>query len=669
MLLHLFADPHSGIDIQQCIGRVRQPLDYPRFVRAWQQVMDRHAGLRTWFSLHGLKCTQHISVGACVEATLEDWRSLSPEARDARFESFLQADRRNGCRLTECPVWRVKAFDCGEEGFRFVFTHPHAIVDATSAFIILRDLFAFYDGNVSLEGPAGSFTEFVNAHARRDVAAAEVRWREVFRGFAGPSSLCIPKPAAQATGQGSFEKVLAADLSARIRAVAEREKLSLSAVVKAAWCILLSRLSASDDVVFGEVRSGRRKDVQGMQSMVGMFVTTVPVRVALPARITFRELVGELRQQQASVRDHEQTPLADIQRWCGLAPEKALFETALVFDPLSVTAAMKRGGGAWLDRDISHRERTSVPITLNVSAEPDFRVKVSYDRSRFCDDFMQRLPGYFQAALEAFAEDPDCAVAKVNILPQQELDQVQRDWNATRRSFSTQSTIPDAFARHAQLHPGRLALICGERQLSYRELENSATVLAVAMREQGVARGALVGICMDRSIDMVVSMLAAMKAGGGYVPLDPSYPDERLRFMVEDARPALIVASQRHAPRFADSGARVMGLEALHLPGIARGKQALPDPARAEDLAYVIYTSGSTGRPKGVMITQRNVANCFAGMDHVLPAMSTGTWLAVTSISFDISVIELFWTLTRGYTVVLCRDSADAPEITRLLQT
>jgi amino acid adenylation domain-containing protein len=676
MVLHLFADSKSGVDVQQCIGRSAESLDFEKFVQAWQSVLNRHAGLRTSFHLRGFECSQKLADNARVVATLMDWRALTVSARETAFEKFLREDRVAGFTLTECPVWRITAFDYGPDGFQFVFTHPHAIVDAQSAFIILRDLFAFYDGTVSESDvslpPAGSFVDFMRWHEGHDLVAAEACWKHVFRGFGGRATPLIPQADASLRGSEFAEVALDAALSERIRAVAAREKVALSAVIKAIWAIVLSRISGTHDVVFGEVRSGRRKEVANMDRAVGMFVATVPVRIELNSGMTFRQLIEALRGLQSLTRDHEHTSLQDIQRWCGLAPGESLFDTALVFDHVSVAEIMKRDGGAWLNREISYREQTSVPITLNVTAEPTFVVKVSYDRSRFSGEFMKRIPGYFQELLAAFAADPNAAVDRMNMLPARERERLLVDWNRTQKPFDTQATIPAAFSARAQLHATRVAVVSGNQQLSYGELEQKSTHLSMLMRARGVGRGTLVGICMDRTIDMLVAMLASMKSGAGYVPLDPSYPDERLRFVVDDARPALIVVNGEHGRRFQSATMAVMNMdETLYS---SRDLRATADDANVEsptaaDVAYVIYTSGSTGRPKGVPITQRNVANCFAGMDDVLPELPTGIWLAVTSISFDISVIELFWTLTRGYTVVICRDSADAPEITRLLQT
>ncbi len=444
MVLHLFADPNSGIDIQQCIARVREPLRMEAFTEAWQRVAERHEGLRTCFVLNGTKCVQRIEPSLRVITSKIDWTSLSAAERDRAFDAFLDQDRQRGVEIASAPNWRVTAFDCGAQGFRFVFTHPHAIVDATSAFIILRDLFTFYasERDSGLPARAGTFRDFMEWHAHRDAGAAEALLAQGVSGLRGSGDLLIGPPPVAHSGHGTAEITFDAALSERIRDAAKRADIPLSAVVKASWAVLLSRLSGTNDVVFGEVRSGRRKEVPDMATMVGMFVTTVPARAQVTSGKSFRALALELRALQQDIRDHEQTALTDIQKWCGLPPGRALFDTALVFDHVNVTAIMQREGGGWLNREITYRERTSVPITLNVTAEPHFVAKVTYDRARFPDALMGRVPHWFRAVLESFAANPDCIAFHIDILTDEERALLLDQWNNTGRDFDSATTVP-----------------------------------------------------------------------------------------------------------------------------------------------------------------------------------------------------------------------------------
>ncbi|MDF3021818.1 MAG: amino acid adenylation domain protein [Steroidobacteraceae bacterium] len=677
MALTLSAHPHAGIDVQQCFVQIAEPLDMPRLVGAWQAVMNRHEGLRTRFIVRGVEFFQHVVDSPEVDSTLIDWRSLTPAERAAAFETFLRKDRARGFDLAGCPLWRVTVFDCAADGFRFVFSHPHAIVDARSALNVLRDLFAWYADPEAALPPAGTFRDYMAWYARRDRGAAESCWRAVFEGFETTAPLLLPKPAIAAIGRASFEQVVDRELGRRIREVAEREKLPLSTVVKGAWAILLGRLSASTDVVFGEVRSGQRPEVPNMQRLVGMFVTTVPVRATLARELRFRALVHRLRELQNEVRDHEHTAIADIQKWCGLDSGAPLFESALVYDHMDLDEVLKREGDAWRQREIDYREHTAVPITVNVTALPDLRIRISWDSARFASGVMQRVPAYLQNLLAAFADDPDRTVSSMEMLGAAERERLLVTWNATDKPLDDCSCLSSAFEMAAGRYPERVAVTCDGTSLDFRTLARAVDRLAQQMAVLGVTRGSFVGLCVDRSIGMLVAMLATLKAGAAYVPLDPSFPDERLQFMVSDARPALLAVSARHADRFAAAGIRMLPVD--DVPASARAEDRSPEAsaghlarsAQSGDIAYVIYTSGSSGRPKGVMLTHHNVLNCFAGMDDVLDVASypRGTWLAVTSISFDISVIELLWTLTRGLAVTICRSSTDPLAIVKLLES
>jgi non-ribosomal peptide synthetase component F/thioesterase domain-containing protein/acyl carrier protein len=665
MLYHLFVDPKSGLDVEQVVGVIPEKLDYDAFIGAWQRVLDRHPALRTTFHwIEGQEPFQRVWPRAVASAVREDWSDLSAEERRIRLEQFIATDRTRGVTLTRNPAWRLAVFEHSETEFCFVFTGPHAAMDGRSIYLVLEEVFLFYEASqnhrtVDLPTPP-AFSEFVEWLVAGDHSGEEAYWRAVFQGFNGPATLMIPGPSTPTGGRGEVEAHLPAELAEKLRELASKHRLTLNLVVKAAWSILLSRLSGTLDVVFGEVRMGRRASVPNVGSIAGLFINTVPVRIPMTSDMTVLDLLGRLRDDQRAVREHEHSALVDIQRWCKIPPGSSLFETLLVFDAVDFAALLKRKGGPWEDRKFRCIEQTSVPITFNVAAEPDFSLRFSYDRSRFDDGFMRRVPGHFRTLFEAFVADPERPIASLELLPIEERVRLLTDWNRTELPIVAEDTIPRLFEAQARQSPERIALICGEDRLTYRELAARVNRLARTLRKAGVAADVLVGICLGRSTDMLVSLLATMKAGGAYVPLDPTYPAERVALMVEDAKPAVLLTSRRYAERFSGSGSRVICLDGPERPQMEAESSDSPDDVGcAANLAYVIYTSGSTGRPKGVMLTQRNVVNCFLGMDRVLHAPATGTWLAVTSIAFDISVIELFWTLTRGFTLVLSSDPSN----------
>ena len=629
--------------------------------------------LRTTFRWAGLdEPLQDVWSPAPIAIDREDWCGSSFEEREARFEGFLESDRKRGFNLGRGPLSRLRVFQFGQSEHRFVWTFPHALMDGRSFPVVLREAFDLYDAprrqhDLDL-APPPPFREFIRWLSEKDHSKSEAYWREKLRGFTTPTTLAIERTNAHDRdgGRGEEEIQLPASLAARLREFVERHDLTVNTMVQAAWARLLNNLSGVEDIVFGVTRACRHSTVAGADSMVGLLINTLPIRVTVSADLTLLGLLKAIRADQIAVREHEHTPLLDIQRWSEVPKGRSLFESILVFDHADLGATMRRLGVAGERRTFRLHERTSYPLTLYAYAEPELSLKLAYDRNRFTDGSMRRTLGYLRALLEGMVSDPDRKAMDVAMLTDRESRQLLVEWNQTQKPYPPDATIPEMFEAQVRRTPDRIAVI-GDKRLTYRELDMRANQLARSLQARGVGPDVLVGVCMDRSAELLVALMGILKAGGAYVPLDPTYPAERIRFMVGDATPAAILTLTSWSHRFGTAGTEVVCLD-REWAAIGREDPSVPrSGASGQNLAYVMYTSGSTGQAKGVMITHRNLVNCFVGIDGVVDPGSPGTWLAVTSISFDISVLELFWTLTRGFTVVLQEDrggtlASSAPE-------
>lgn len=663
MLYHLFADPRSGVDVCQTVGTVPERLNFEMLERALQKVLDRHEALRTSFRWEpGTEPVQEVSSSAGGVVSRKDWRTLSTAQQKTRLAAFLADDRQQEIILTRCPVWRISVLECGEEEWRFVFTGPVALIDGHSLTLVVEEIFQFYDTlragtELALPEPR-QFSEFVSWVRSRDMAAAQVFWQDKFQGYPGLPDLQIPAPDAPANArtEDSSEAMvrLEAPLVKGLWALAKATRVTPSILVKAAWSVLLSRLSSADDITFGEVHWGRQATVEDASSIVGLCINTLPIRVRLDPEMTVERLLGVLRKEQQSTRPFEHSALQDIQRWSGGRPGSPLFETLVVFNHMDFESVLQGKGGRMETLRFSNHERTSVPMTLLAHASPEFELKIVHDPQRFSHPFVRRMADYLQCILEGFVDNAQQPVMRLPMLPETERQKLLEEWNRTSRDMDLDVSVATLFDVQASRTPDRIALRCDEHTQTYAQLADRVATLACRLCRAGVQVGSLVGIYLDRSESMVTCLLATMKAGGAYVPLDPGYPIKRTRLVIEDACPAVILTLARYAGRFSETACRLIILDEADIKNSDGETPSCPAPhVTGKDLAYVIHTSGSTGTPKGVMLTHRNVVNCFVGMDDVLGEVKEGVWLAVTSIAFDISVVELLYTLTRGFTVVL----------------
>jgi amino acid adenylation domain-containing protein len=676
MLFHTLYEPHAGLYIGQVIFDLQDhELNILAFQQSWHQVVARHPSLRTSFHWEGSGApVQHVHATVDVPFRFEDCRDVPSSEQTSRFDAFLRSDRKRGFTLTEPPLMRLAVFRIGQTHHKCVWTAHHLLADRQSGIVILRELFALYDGVLSGQHPQlptpRSYREHIAWLEHQDWRPAETFWRKALQGFTAPTPLAVNRPAGEAhqdqQAEGGIQ--LKAGATAALRCLAGRHLLTLNTFVQGAWALLLSRYSGEEDVLFGTTRACRRSAGANADEIVGLVMNSVPIRVRVQPDAVLCSWLKGLRLQQLPLLKYEHTPPLDVQRWSDVPHGTSLFESVLNFADYSLNETLRGLGTRWETSSLDVREKTNYALTVYVSADPELTLKIAYDPNRFDADTIGRMLGHFKTLLEAMAVNLDQRVRDLPLLTDAEQQLLLVEWNETTVDYNRNTCIHQLFEAQTARTPNRPAMCFEDRWLTYRELNARANQVGHYLRKAGVHPGVKVGICMERSLDMAIALWGILKAGGAYVPLDPKYPKERLGFIVGDAGIEVLLTQERLAEMFADHQAAAICLDTAW-PRISQEPDNNPDiQVSSEDLAYLIYTSGSTGKPKGVMVRHRNVVNFFAGMDISVGSDPPGVWLAVTSISFDISVLELFWPLTHGSKVILhsgigTAASAVSPEI------
>ena len=455
-------------------------------------------------------------------------------------------------------------------------------------------------------------------------------------------------------GYGWHEVRLPQAATALLRAFAKEHDVTMNTLVQGAWALVLAEFSGQDDVVFGNTRACRRSAFEGDGSgdgIVGALINTVPVRVRIRPDARVADWLKELREQSVAVRPYELTPLVAVQSCNGTRASRHLFDSLVVYENQLPDSILRSQGGAWAHRQVVLRGQTGFPLTVSVYGEPELLLEILNDRARVDDVRAKQMLAHLATALRSLAEDASREVAAVTLLPEAERKLLE-ECNRTACPYPEQGSIQDSFEEVVSLKPDAPALTCRNETWTYRQLNGRADMIAQHLRAAGVRPGTIVGVCLERSLDLVASMLGILKTGAAYLPLDPAYPPERLGVMIDDAQPFLVLSNENARQNLAAANARILSLDHLEDVRFAEDHLRRDGSGGGDQLAYVIFTSGSTGRPKGVMVEHRNVMNFFAGMDAVI-GRHPGVWLAVASVSFDISVLEIWWSLTRGFQVVL----------------
>ncbi|HLK39604.1 MAG TPA: MupA/Atu3671 family FMN-dependent luciferase-like monooxygenase [Polyangiaceae bacterium] len=671
---HVQAGRHHGVDIEQLECRLHETIDADALSRAWGAILGHHPILRTRFRWEGLDAPrQEVLRAVATPFEVRDLAALPAAERVDRVARFLREDRLAGFDMAVAPLWRVTLFRLGAAEYTMVWTYSHALLDGCYAFV-LREVFAAYEA--SLRGEPAAFEErpsyaahiaWLEGDLRDKRAAATAFWKERLAAFVTPTNLNPVQRSARRSGSGEGDAGeagghdtvrfhISREASEGIRSTCAAHGLRVTTFVEAAWGLVLSAFSGEDDVVFGSTRACRGTSIEGADRIVGLFINTLPVRARVAPDTAVLDLLRALRADQVAARPFEHTPLVEVLACSAVPRGTPLFETIVVFNDKDNDTRLKAFGPSWQRRDFDLHDQTNFAFNVMAYDEPEISFKLSFERARFERETVERIAGLLGDLLAAMADKPDARLRDLPRVPAQDEAKLLGTFNDTGVRLAGPTSIHEAFEAQVDRTPDAVALVFRGRSLTYRELDERAGRVAHELASRGVGADSMVGVFVERSLEMVIGLVGILKAGAAYVPMDPGYPRDRIAVMLEDTEAPVVLTLERLRSALPPTSAAVLALDA-----IASGPSGrLPGRARGENLAYVIFTSGSTGRPKGVQVEHRNVVNFFGAMDAAL-GTRPGVWLALTSISFDISVLEIFWTLTRGFTVVLQEEANRGP--------
>ncbi len=531
--------------------------------------------------------------------------------------------------------------------------------------MILKEAFTIYEAELegrSIDlGPSPPFRKYIEWLQGQDAAAAEHFWRDLLKGYTAPISLSIAHDPRRLSKIGRIYGKREILLPPRVREVlkpfARQNGFTLYTCFQAAWSIILSRYSGSKDVLFASVRGCRGVPIENASSIIGMFINTLPVRAKIDETMPLADLLKGLRAQHIETRAFEHSPLAKIQRWSEVPPGMPLFESLMNYESRPWDSLLASFGGNFPKREWDVRHQTNIPIGLDVYEEPETRIVVDYDLGMFDAGAMEAMLGHYGRLLGAMAENPDRAVGDLPMLTESELKTILIDWNRTGAEYPREATIHGLFEVKVKESPEAVAVVADGGSITYRELNGRANRLAHLLRKLGVGPDTPVAVCLGRGIDLVTALLGALKSGGTYVPMDPSYPPERLAFMLEDTNAPVLVTDEALSKTLAGHKARAILMDAGWDEVAAEPDGDPAGGAGPENLCYVIYTSGSTGLPKGVCVRHESVVNLFADFDRRKPIEPGARCSLWTSVSFDVSVYEIFTALLAGGTLHIASDA------------
>ncbi|OOQ43881.1 non-ribosomal peptide synthetase [Pseudomonas fluorescens] len=672
MLFHSLFTPDAGAYIPQMRVDV-QGLDVEAFRAAWQQTLQRHEVLRAAFfsESNGSRPLQVILADATLPLTVLDWCD-QPKVTEA-LDRLAEDDRLRGFDLTLAPLLRLTLVQTADDRHHLIFTNHHILLDGWSTSQLFGEVLQRYCGIMPAPS-VGGYRDYMTWLGTRDRAACEAFWLEQLQSFTEPTRLAgaLPGPVA---GQGDAHRTLHLSLdraaTERLSGFARQTRVTPNTVLQAAWLLLLQRYTGQQTVAFGATVSGRPSELQGIEQQIGLFINTLPVIATPHPERTVSQWIDEVQALNLKLREVEYTPLADVQRWAGHSGE-ALFDTLLVFENYPVAQALEEGNASALKfSGISNHDQTSFPLAIAAELGECLDLRFNYDTALFSAEAIEGLSTRLLALLDAMVSAPQQPLGRLNLLDAAQTAQQIEGFNRTAQAWPDVRPVYQCFEAQVQQTPEAPALVFAGQTLSYRELNQQANRLAHYLRSQGVGAEVLVGIAAERSLELVIGLLAIMKAGGAYVPLDPDYPRERLEHMFDDSGVHLLL-TQRHLleqlPIPPATTAICLDDMAGLLDGL--GNENLPCVVELQSLAYMIYTSGSTGKPKGAANHHEALYNRLAWMQGAYPLDGRDTVLQKTPFSFDVSVWEFFWPLMTGARLAVAEPGAhrDPAQLVSLIE-
>ncbi len=682
MLFHSLQDEDTGMYVEQLGFRVEGDLNLDAFRRAWERIVDRHPIFRTAFVWEGLDQPAQVERReVSLPFTWRDWRALPPDEQRDRFEQQVRQKRSEGFALASPPLMDIFVGQTHDQQYEVLWSHHHIMTDAWCLGPILKEVFAFYEAfaegreiTLPLPPPYRNYIEWLQ---EQDEAEARDFWTKSLRGFTEPTT-----PGRGVDGVGGrahtsedaddedldIQQVveLSESQTQALKDVAKAHGLTLNTLTQGAWALLHAAYCGTQDIVFGIVDAGRPATLDGSDAMMGLFVNSIPIRTTINPQTRLSTWLKQLQAQVAEARQYVYHPLYQIQQWSDISNGRPLFESLLTFQNVPRDAALaQRPADLDLHVEVTRSfEHTNYPLRLLAEPGDTLRLTLSFRPDAYDRKRTEKVARHLETILHAIGTDAEQKILAVSPLQEAERKRQVEEWGRGGDHPRPDEIIPGQFDAQARQTPDRIAIVgAGNQHLTYAAFDRRAAEIAESIRPAcaprpsanggRVVREVTVGLLMNRSVDLVAATLAVWRVGAAYVPIDVDYPDERVRFMVEDAGATVLCVDAANAGRLASSKADVgtlLEIEARTRPFDAKTlrNDASSAVLNADQVACIIYTSGSTGTPKGVAMTHDNLRQFVAwhcrnfNFDH-----QDRTW-HVAGLSFDAAQWDRWPALTTG---------------------
>ncbi|WP_339298227.1 amino acid adenylation domain-containing protein [Paenibacillus sp. FSL R5-0623] len=658
MWFHSALDRQTAAYFEQTRFTMRGALDVQLFERSWMELAKRHLVLRANFVKGPAgEPLQIIYRNKPVGFEYEELLHMQMDEKQAYLDKKAEEDKLRGFDMEHDALVRFTILRTEEQSYHVLWSFQHILMDGWCLTQLTQELFEAYSALVSGEQSAGDkrsdYGAYIEWLEKQDDQAASSYWMAFLAGYEGQTVLPGQKEVAP-NGRFTADHVtaeLGKDLSERMDRVAKQRLVTVNTLLQAIWGVMLQKYNGTNDAVFGSVVAGRPAEIPGIESMIGLFINTVPVRVTSEADTVFADLMAKLQERALESGRYDYYPLYEIQ--ARSIQKQNLINHIIAFENYPVDEQMEQAGdqqhGDLTIADVQMEEQTNYNFNVTVVPGDEIEIRFDFNAEVFDKDSIERLKGHLVHLLEQVTDNPEITVGELELVTEAEKADLLGRFNDTTTEFPRGKTLIQLFEEQAERIPNAAAISLNGQELTYCELNERVNRLARTLRSHGISKGRLVAIMAERSIEMVVGMLAAHKAGSAYVPIDPEYPEERIRFLIEDSGAQVMLTQSRLRERLAGSDSVILlDDESFY----HEDRTNLNSGNEATDLACIIYTSGTTGKPKGNLVSHRNIVRIVRNTNYI-DITERDHVLQLSSYSFDGAIFDIFGALTNGARLVL----------------
>jgi amino acid adenylation domain-containing protein/non-ribosomal peptide synthase protein (TIGR01720 family) len=678
ILFHYLMDRSQQAYLVQLVYLLEGNIDPALFKECSRRLMIQHDALRTALVYKDTKQPRQVVLDQ--RETVFNYHDITNTADiNKSLEDIKSKDRQKGFHLTQDPLIRFNLIKTHQDKYTLIITFHHIIMDGWSTNLLMKDFVTIYQrlkNNQPWEpGVVYPYLDYIKWLDERDISAARGYWQDYLRGFDQVTRIPVHEPYQAVNNEKNENRehtlVIDKDIYRGLSELSRQWNVTLNNVLQAAWCVILQRYTAADDIMFGNVTSGRNISLPGIDLIIGLFINTIPMRIKIDDQQPFAQMAGQLQENLVESQTYGTLSLGEIQGYT--AVEGQALEHLYIYENYPVDQELRSnqlaaGTGFKITKRYSI-EKTNYHLNLMIIPRTDLHLVWQYNENVYDTRLVTALAGHMQYVLQQVVLHPHQSVADMEIITPGEKQQLLLEFNNTEAHYPKEKTLQQLFAEQAEQTPDNIAVVGPPPgiQVNYRsymthmtyisfgELNQKSHQLALQLIERGVKPDTIVGIMLERSVDMIIGIFAILKAGGAYLPIDPQYPQERITYMLKDSNAqVLVVNGITCASWLSFAPEALLNLsEGHHLNFPASQLPSFP-ASLSSSLAYVIYTSGSTGKPKGVPIEHVSVVNVLETLSKKYPLSPDDTYLLKTSYAFDVSVTELFgWFWGAGRMTIL----------------